>query len=227
MQNPYLDLFLENFEHRKDSIFGWEYKLQGYPSHEPGCRCEECKERYRASLDKHLLREELVKKYAWAVPTEEAIDLIKVHSPHGVVEVGAGTGYWCWLLKQKGVKVYPIDRQPLHNHYVRGCWLPISKGTHRKLLRFDAETLLLCWPAYASSQASDALKFFKGNTLVYVGEGYGGCTGDDEFHDELNGGGWIEGKGHLARAKWEQVSKLDIPRFPGMNDRLYVYTRTG
>lgn len=215
MQNPYLDLFLENF-YKKDDFFGWEGKgSKKSPEHPYSCKCEECKEYIRSITRPYELRNEWTKKYAWAVPTGEAIDLIASHSPHGVVEIGAGTGYWCWLLKQKGVKVRPYDRQPLRNHYIRGCWLPISKGTHRALLRFSSETLLLCWPEYLAEQASSSVKYFQGDTLAYVGEGWSGCTGDNEFFE------LVEGEG----TEWYEVDKLDIPNYPGIHDSLHIYKR--
>ena len=45
------------------------------------------------SDDRHWdARKDAVQQYAWAVPTEEALDVLSEHAP--LVEVGAGSGYW-------------------------------------------------------------------------------------------------------------------------------------
>lgn len=51
-------------------------------------------ERMRAGAigRKHPLRRELVRRYAYGIPTDEALDAIAVVSRAGVVELGAGTG---------------------------------------------------------------------------------------------------------------------------------------
>ena len=48
--------------------------------------------------------------YAWSVPSEHALDLIRDASPGGVCEIGSGTGYWAMLLRRKGVSVAAYDR---------------------------------------------------------------------------------------------------------------------
>src|SRR3954447_23075729 len=42
-------------------------------------------------------------KYAWAVPNEEAIDVLVEHSP--LIEVGAGRGYWARLAAEAGADI--------------------------------------------------------------------------------------------------------------------------
>ncbi|GJP35479.1 hypothetical protein CLOM_g19996 [Closterium sp. NIES-68] len=52
--------------------------------------------------------------YAWAVPTEAALAAIKsAAGEEGIVEVGAGTGYWAALLRRRGVDVAAYDWTPL------------------------------------------------------------------------------------------------------------------
>ena len=76
---------------------------------------EEFQSRYNGSYFFHELRDELVKKYAWAVPTEASIEAIAALGP--IVEVGAGTGYWAWLLRQVGATVEAYDVAPGDNHW--------------------------------------------------------------------------------------------------------------
>ena len=51
--------------------------------------------------------------YAWSVPCEEALRSIAQASPNGVLELGAGTGYWASLLRSRGVPVACYDRVPV------------------------------------------------------------------------------------------------------------------
>ena len=43
----------------------------------------------------------LRRRYAWAIPDERALRVLAHYGP--VVEIGAGKGYWCALLRARGV----------------------------------------------------------------------------------------------------------------------------
>lgn len=73
-------------------------------------------------------------------------------------------------------------------------------------------TLMLVWPPYNTPMAYQTLKFFTGSTVIYVGEGDGGCTGCDRFHGLLN-------------SNFEQVEFVSIPRWECIYDSLRVYRR--
>lgn len=70
----------------------------------------------------------------------------------------------------------------------------------------------MVWPPYATSMAFDTLNNFKGNLLIYVGEGYGGCTGDDAFHEKLE-------------EEWDLSEEVEIPQWAGINDSLQILCR--
>ncbi len=71
-------------------------------------------------------------------------------------------------------------------------------------------TLMLCWPPYDNSMAIEALRRYRGKTVIYVGEGNGGCTADDAFDEELS-------------TKWTLVDELMIPQWRGLHDSVHVY----
>ena len=48
-------------------------------------------------------REQAIARYGFAVPNDEALDLIVAWSPEGVVELGAGVGYLARLLADRGM----------------------------------------------------------------------------------------------------------------------------
>jgi hypothetical protein len=137
-------------------------------------------------------RTSLVKRYAWSVPSPGDMAWMRgLLNGRGVVEVGAGSGYWAWQLEQAGVDVVAYDPAPPgegDNHHVEA---PVAYTT---VLRDDASAvshhpdraLLLCWPSYDAPWAAAALAAYQGDLLFYAGEGGGGCTADDAFFDFLD-----------------------------------------
>lgn len=163
----------------------------------------------------YTLRHELTAKYAWAVPTPEAIDAIAKLSP--IVEVGAGAGYWAWLLRQAGAEVHAFDIAPppgANGYGHTRAWSEVRQGDARKAMAGGrrTHTLFLCWPPYSDPMAHTALLAHRGEHVVYVGEGPDGCTGSDEFHD-------------LLHTRYEQVEEPEIPRWWGLHDYCTIYRR--
>lgn len=159
-------------------------------------------------------RYELVTTHAWAVPSVEAIDMIVKHSPAGVVEIGAGTGYWARLLRERGLFVMAFDEAPHDNPQAQGTWSPVEKGGPEKAALWPQLTLFLCWPPYNLPMAHECLRAYSGSTVAYVGEGYGMATGDDAFHDELED-------------NWDLIDEVALPRWFGIRDDLHIYKRKG
>jgi len=160
-------------------------------------------------------RQKLTQKYAWAVPSEEAVRAIAFYGP--VVEIGAGTGYWASLLRQVGTDVVAYDRDlSADNHWcVSGLHSLVELGGPEKASEHPDRTLFLCWPPYDTPMADDCLAAYEaagGRTFAYVGEYRGGCTGDDAFHERIDAG-------------WESERLIDIPRWGGIHDYLWVYRR--
>lgn len=187
---------------------------------------ERAQERYRLFMARQITGEEfyaefsfetrqkMVRRYAWAIPNEAAIDRIAAcakEAPGGITEIGAGTGYWAWCLRQKGVLIAPYDLEPPAE-----TWVDVNRGTERDAL--DARNLLLCWPLYDRPVARRALDWWmvgakKGSFLFYVGE-WGGCTGDDAFHHRLE---WLQKEEFLS-----EPEVVDIPQWDMIHDKLYV-----
>lgn len=157
-------------------------------------------------------RRRLVDQYAWAIPCDEALTVIAAHAP--IVEMGAGLGYWAHLLRDRGVEVSAFDKFPPAEQTKAAPvpWTEVHRGEPRTLRDYAEHALLLCWPPYAESMASDCLDHWRGQTLIYVGEGPSGCTGDDLFHERL-------------AAEFEQIAEVNIPQWPGFHDELMVWRR--
>jgi hypothetical protein len=166
----------------------------------------------QADLLASYARDFFVYSFSWAIPSDEAIDLIASYD--NIIDAGAGTGYWAGLLRQQGCKVEAWDKQPYFNGYCNTSWSYVERVAPAEVLyRLSSRcnhTLLLVWPP-VNSFAYKAVKAFSGNRVIYVGEWYG-CTGDADFHNYLED-------------YFEVVNVLEIPRWPCILDRLYVLER--
>ena len=157
-------------------------------------------------------RRKAVMAMAWAVPTQQVLSTIEEYSPNGVVEMGAGTGYWAGLLRKRGVDVVAYDEAPHHNSHADGEWSEVLRGGPEMVRLHPNRTLLLCWPPFWNGLANQSTRMFLGDTLVYVGEGSGGCTGGPWFHQRLDRG-------------WDQVLDMQIPQWDGLHDSVMFYRR--
>lgn len=169
------------------------------------------------------LRQKLVRKYAWAIPNDEALETIAKYGP--VVEIGAGTGYWASLLAARGVDVRAFDSSPVRNgknpYFETGketwgltmqAWFPVEQGQATVAARFPHRTLFLCWPPFDTGMARVALEAYRGDTVIFIGESLGGCTGDEAFHEMLD-------------EQFECVEAVAIPRWNSIHDSLTVWKR--
>lgn len=178
--------------------------------------------------DRYSLRQKLVRQFAWAIPTKSVVNSIAGHlakmEVKTLVSIGAGTGFWEHMLEKSQYKpsdceVVAYDLNPPVGD--EGCnpyrhvqqFMCIDPGGPEKAAEHGEDSaLFLSWPPYAEPMAADSLRNFVGKMVVFVGEGRGGCTGDDEFHEMLS-------------AEWEEADWLEIPRWYGINDHVTVYTR--
>jgi hypothetical protein len=157
-----------------------------------------------------------VRRYAFGVPTRAALEAIARYAP--IIELGAGTGYWAYLLRRRGVDcavydLFPPDRAAENpNRFLPFTWTRVEQGGIDRLAGEDHRSLFLCWPSLADPFAADALEAYAGQTLVYVGEGVGGHTADETFFV------------CLAR-EWQEIESIALPNWPGTSDRLVVYRR--
>jgi len=157
-------------------------------------------------------RRELCAKYAWAIPNDAALEIIRKHAP--LIEIGAGKGYWASLL---GCDILCFDchaKNPSVNTYVDSgeSFHPVARGGADRIEDHPERTLFLCWPPYNTSMAADCLAAYDGGILVFVGEGRGGCTGNDDFWEAIY-------------AEWCPVGEVAIPQWDGIHDRLMIFKR--
>ena len=162
-------------------------------------------------------RRELIKRYAFSIPTRAVIDQLAPLGPF--IEVGAGTAYWSYELQQAGADVVATDLHIGESNVFdfEKPWLPLIELPALAAARaYPDRTLLLCWPDdYNSSggwsdECVEAYERAGGKRIVYVGESGGGCTGSYRLHT-------------LLQHRWRETLELDLPQWEGINDYLSVY----
>lgn len=190
----------------------------------------------------HPVRQRLVRRYAYGIPNDDALELIASVSPRGVVDLGAGTGYWARLLHDRGVDVVAYDRWPAGsggNRFVDDDvqWFPVLEGDERSAARHAERTLLLVWPTWNETWPADAVASFHaagGTTLVFVGEGPGGLTGDGVLHARLGAPGscvacslGVTDEPCVCDVEvlWRAVRSVSIPQWADADDTCTVYER--
>lgn len=200
------------------------------------------REMHASSRGAATRRDEAVERYSFAIPTEQAVGAIAARSPAGVVEIGAGLGYWARVLGEAGVDVAAYDIAPPpseNNRWYAGSdpWHPVEFGDPSVVRRHPDRTLLLVWPTRNETWAADALALHHhalGTTVAVVSEPPGGRTGDDTFHAML---------GHIPQCLacryrssgsactcgvpvlWTRVETVELPQWFGVHDSLGIYTR--
>jgi hypothetical protein len=154
-------------------------------------------------------------KYAWAIPDQEALDILVQHSP--LIEIGAGRGYWAALAAAEGADIIAFDPVPPNSdganswHRQPGTFFKVVQADLEIVSRHPDRTLFLCWPPFNSDAALRTLRAYKGQTVIYVGD-EGQVAGTPQFYAELS-------------TDFTRIQVVDIPRWPGINDRLEVWRR--
>jgi hypothetical protein len=135
-----------------------------------------------------VARDSLCKTFSWSIPSPGDMKWLKgVLEGRGVVECGAGGGYWAWQMRQAGIDVVAYEPQEVtDNHYAMREWTGLLRDGHEASGQHPERALFLCWPSYSDPWAAHSLACYQGDLLIYCGEGEGGCCADDEFFKLLD-----------------------------------------
>lgn len=158
-------------------------------------------------------RREMIQKYSFAIPDDIALQKLVEYSP--VIEIGAGLGYWANLVNEMGGKAICYDDDSWELSKMQKPYTKIHPMSKLNKDDFSVSSLFLCWPPM-EKMSEDYLKMYiknGGKTVIYVGEGWGGCTANDDFFEILENNFKIK-----LRHK--------IPQWEGIRDDFCVYTKT-
>jgi hypothetical protein len=161
-------------------------------------------------------REEFRTGISWHIPSDELINAIKEYSP--IVSVASGFGYTESLAIKEGADVIATDVSPNKNN--KWCSDGIFNTQVEEISAIDAvkkysgRNVFMAWPPYDTSMAFDAASEMDiEKVLIYVGESYGGCTGNDDFFQYLE-------------THFEELDiSVNIPRWCGIYDEARVYKK--
>lgn len=166
----------------------------------------------------HNNRDFYRREFSFAIPNREAINEIVKYSP--LIEIGAGSGYWAYLIRKNGGKIVAFDNEERNRDWIEhrksifftGNWFDVKFGDENKIKKYPNHTLFLCWVELGGDYGLKALKLYKGKHLIYIGEFEGDCCATDKFFKYLN-------------KHFKEIKEIDIPKWNGLHDWFVIYER--
>ena len=124
--------------------------------------------------------------WAWVTPLAEWIGDRKV------LEVLSGRGWLAYALREKGIDLIATDNFSWgQSHRDKALTEVIEMDALDAVEKYGESTdiLILSWPPYGEEIAYRAMKKLydinPNAVIVFIGEGSGGCTADDNFFDHF------------------------------------------
>jgi len=153
---------------------------------------------------------------SWHIPTQSLIDLLITMSP--IVSVGSGFAYTESLVKAQGGDIIATDLNPdQSNKWCREgeFYLGIEQlEAAEAISKYKDRNVFMAWPPYDDPMAFNVVQRMSGGKfLVFVGEDYGGCTGNNEFFE------------YLEKQFENLETDASIPSWHGIYDNVYVYRK--
>jgi hypothetical protein len=160
-------------------------------------------------------REKFRSGVSWHVPTQEVINLLLNYGP--IVSVGSGFAYTESIAIAQGADIISTDIEPNEkNGWCRGekFYCNVEKlSAIDAVKKYKGRNVFMAWPPYNTPMAHDVVSNMEvGAYLIYIGEGHGGCTGDDNFFECLY-------------SNFEEIDDIAIPQWMGLHDYCTVYKK--
>ena len=158
--------------------------------------------------EKRKERDKVIPEFGFGLPSAEVLNFITKRSSGALLEVGAGTGFWSFLLAKKGCNVLATDWNNGEYGLKRNRFKNIKSSRADKAVKaLPMADLLMVWPCMDTWAFDSAKELASGRLLYYIGEGYGGCTADSEFHTYYE-----------DENVFEEVAHMCVPTWYGLND---------
>jgi len=134
------------------------------------------------------------------------------------LEVMAGAGWLAKALSIHGVDIHATDNYKNHQKTRFKTVYDVEKMDAVKAAKkyHNKEILIMSWPPYRDSIAFNTLRAWHNNkspshqTVIYIGEGWDGCTADDKFHK------------HFHIEKDCDDLGIEYPNWFGIHDTVFV-----
>jgi len=159
-------------------------------------------------------REAFVRHWGFSLPCREAVTALRGFGP--ILEIGAGTGFWTAMLRAAGHDMIATDLAAGLSPY----GFSVSRHAEvEQLAALDAvrkypdRDLFCSWPSENQPWAADAVGELRpGRKLALILDDRGTITGDDTLRRRL-------------AERYRALEVIEIPRFPGLHDRLHLFER--
>lgn len=189
-------------------------------------KCERIVDKiYNNGYEKQFLesfaRNLFVSKGMYALITADFLDaLASVLEGERVLEIMSGRGYLSKGLKDRGVLIKASDDRSWHNKlnwercYIETENLDAIKSVEK--YGREADVIIMSWCPYQSTMDYSVLEMMRkvnpNCILLVIGEGYGGCTGSDIFHQNMK---------QVYNNVSDRLNDV-FEQWSGVNDRVYI-----
>jgi hypothetical protein len=147
------------------------------------------------------------------ITRETMTGLIDFIGRHSVLSVGAGSGWIESELEKRGIKITCTDDKSWHAPFAREYMAIDNVKAEEAVVKYHTDVLFMSWPPYATPMATQAIKGFTGQFLIYIGEWLCGCTADDEFFE-------------FVGEHFEELAiEIPIKNYTGLHDSVHVFKR--
>lgn len=145
---------------------------------------------FSLSMALFKIREKYTKDFGFYLVSKPFLKICSdLFKDMNILEVGAGTGFLSYQLQKLDLHVTAIDQKIQNNTYgFQKTYFDIIEDDAIDFLKNHSEfdLIIMSWPNYNTSFAYNILKNMRPKQkLLYIGEGFGGCTANDHFFDLL------------------------------------------
>lgn len=177
-------------------------------------------EQYRTNTNISLeVRKHFWPIFGYFIPSKRDIKkLCDFIGSSSVLEVGAGLGFISHLLRCQGINLDAIDI-----HKPEKTWTKIKlSNCVEAIQQYNYDCLFLCYGNHILKKCMDN---FKGDKIIIIGEGYGGCT---DALIENNGLRVYETNDQELSTEtydYKLVCRIEIPEWYPYTDSIFFYER--
>ncbi|XP_006815735.2 uncharacterized protein LOC100378907 [Saccoglossus kowalevskii] len=157
--------------------------------------------------------------FSFSVPFPVALDFI-VGLEDPIVSMGAGCGYWEYLLKKRGVDIVCYDQNSQYAPDMR--YIEIKDGGPEVLSEYSERTLMISWPdsEESSTFSTDCLKHYKGSSIIHIGELFGETMSSNPWGQSTSQNFQLQ-----LGEEYRCINRVQLPNWPGHMDALTLWRR--